>query len=233
MKNIRLLINLYPIDKGERLDELILCLKNNISNPLISEIVVLDEGFPRPKLLQNPKVTVQPISSRLDFTDFYDHLAPNGFNLISNNDIWFDSSLKKLASLNPGPYDLLCLTRTEADGRLYKDGKGDTQDSWLFIGKPEPLKNCTFPMGKPGCENHLAFLFFMAGYRVLNPAKVITTRHEHKTQTRNYNSADRIPGPYLQTQPVGQLQFHVCRLLLKLIQKARVLRIKTLPPDTD
>jgi hypothetical protein len=228
MKKIRLLINLYPMDAGERLDEIALCLNKNIANPLISEVVVLDEGFPKPELLEAPDVSVIRIDRRPDFADYCTHLSPDGFNLLSNNDIWFDDSLGKINWLGIGPYDLLCLTRREADGSLYRAGKGVTQDAWIFRGRAEPLKDCTFPMGIPGCENRLAFLFFCKQYRVLNPARVIAARHEHRSQSRSYKAADRIPGHYLLTRPVGLLQFHFFRMLLRLIQSARILRIKDL-----
>lgn len=226
MKKIRLLINLYPMDEGERLEEIATCVRKNIENPVISEIVVLDEGFPKQEPLQNSKVQVVRIESRPDFADYFDHLSPDGINILSNNDIWFDDSLKKLSLLNPGPYDLLTLTRTEAGGKLYKAEQADAQDSWIFLGKAEPLKNCTFPMGIPGCENRLAFLFFAKRYRVLNPAKVLRTHHEHASQQRGYQNAERIAGHYLLTRPVGLLGFHFYRMLLRLIQRTRILRVK-------
>ena len=229
MKKIRLLVNLYPMDEGERLDELSTCLQKNISNPLISEIVVLDEGFPKSDLLSNPKVQIHPISNRPNFSDFYDHLSSDGVNLISNNDIWFDESLKNVSWLALNPYDLICLTRREPNGTLYKSEKGDAQDSWLFLGKPNPLKSCDFSMGIPGCENRLAFLFFMKRYRALNPSKIIRTHHEHQSGNRTYQSADRIQGPYLFSKPVGLLQFHLCRLILKFLQGSRILLVKGLP----
>ncbi len=230
-KKIRLLINLYSMEEGERLDEIAVCLRNNIANPHISEVVVLDEGFPRQELLKDPKVQVVSIHSRPDFSAYIQYLNPEGFNLLSNNDIWFDDSLQKIKWLNPGPYDLLSLTRREADGKLYKADQGDAQDSWLFFGQAEPLKDCTFPMGIPGCENRLAFLFFSKRYRVLNPSRCIQTHHEHRSGNRGYQSADRIAGPYLLSRPVGLLQFHFFRLLLKLLQKARIQRVKELPQN--
>jgi len=229
MKNIRLLINLYPTEPGERLDEISLCLRNNISNPWISEIVVLDEGFPKKELLRDAKVQIHPISQRPNFSDFYDHLDPVGINLISNNDIWFDKSLKKISWLGLNRYDLICLTRREPDGTLYKPEKGDAQDSWIFFDKPEPLKSCNFPMGIPGCENRLAFLFFIKRYRALNPSKVIRAMHEHRSGNRSYQSANRIQGPYLFSKPVGLVAFHFWRLILKFLQGFRILLVKELP----
>ncbi len=226
MNKIRLLINLYPMDAGPRLEEITFCLRSNMANRAISEIIVLDEGFPNRDLLENSKVTVVRIDSRPGFSAYYDELSPDALNLLANNDIRFDSTLKKLKWLALGRYDLLCLTRTEADGRLYKAGKGDTQDAWLFLGKAGPLRACAFPMGIPGCENRLAFEFFAARYRVLNPSRLVRAHHEHRSQTRSYREAQRIPGPYLMTRPIGLVGFHFYRLLLRLLQKSRILRVK-------
>lgn len=234
MKSIRLLINLYPMEAGDRLEEIAACLSLNLANPLISEIVVLDEGFPRQELLQNSKVTVQKIGSRPDFAGYYDRLSPDGLNVLANNDIWFDRTLGRLRWLASGPYDLLCLSRREADGTLCKSKEGDAQDAWIFYGQAAPLKECTFPMGIPGCENRLAFEFFAKRYRVLNPSRVIRAHHEHRSQSRSYEESQRVPGPYLLSRPVGLLQFHFFRTLLKFIQTARILRVKELPkPDAD
>jgi len=231
-KKIRLLINLYPVSDPGRLEELQLCLIKNISNPFISEIIVLDEGFQTNELLADPKVRVYPISRRPDFSDFYDYLDPDGYNLISNNDIWFDQSLRKVKWLCPGRYDLLGLTRTEPDGALFREGNGDSQDSWLFFGKAEPLKSCTFSMGMPGCENRLAMLFFKKRYRVLNPSRIIRTRHQHISNQRSYVRTDRLSGDYLLTKPVGLLQFHFFRLVLKLLQRSKILVVKNISdPD--
>ncbi len=227
-KKTRLLINLYPVQDTARLQELTRCLQQNISNPRIDEIIVLDEGFQDKELLSNPKVRSVPVAQRPTFADFYDHLLPDGYNLLSNNDIRFNQSLSRLRLLCPGRYDLLVLTRTEPDDTLYRGDKGDSQDSWLFYGKAEPLKNCNFSMGIPGCENRLALLFFKKRYRVLNPSLVIRTEHQHLSNQRSYVLTDRLSGDYLLTKPVGLLQFHFFRLVLKLLQRSKILIVKNI-----
>ncbi len=232
-KKIQLLINLYPINDAARQAEIADCLKRNIANPFISEIIVLDEGFQKKELLDYPKVKVHPISGRPTFTDFYDHLSPIRFNLMSNNDIWFDRSLGRIRWLLLNRYDLLGLTRTEPDGALYRGATGDSQDSWLFYGKAAPLKECTFSMGMPGCENRLAFLFFRKRYRVLNPSRLIKARHAHLSNSRSYQTVDRIPGDYLSTRPVGLLRFHFFRLILKILQHSKILVVKDIQSTSN
>lgn len=232
MRKIRLLINLYPVNDAARLEEIASCLSRNIANPFISEIVVLDEGFQKKEMLGHPKVRVCPISGRPTFASFYDHLHPDGFNLLANNDIWFDQSLGRIQWLFLNPYDLLGLTRTEPDGTLYREKTGDSQDAWLFYGQALPLKGCNFSMGIPGCENRLSFLFFRERYRVLNPSRLIEARHAHQSGNRSYQQIDRIRGDYLSTRPVGLLRFHFFRLILKLLQRSKILIVKEISdPD--
>ena len=228
MQKIRLLINLYPMAEGKRLDEVSTCVRSHVENPYISEIVILDEGFPNQELLLHPKITRHIQVGRPMFADYYDHLSSKGLNMLSNNDIRFDATLKKISWLKLSPYDLLALARHEAGEKLFKPKEGDAQDTWIFRGKAEPLKNCHFPMGIPGCENRLAFLFFAKRYRVLNPARLIHTHHEHASQERSYKDVDRVQGHYLLTRPIGLIKFHVFRLLLKQIQRAEILRVKDL-----
>lgn len=227
---VRLLINLYPSADRERLEEIKSCLEINLANRFIHRVTVLDEGFPDRELLAHPKIDLRPIQSRPAFRDFYEALDPDGFNLLSNNDIAFDSTLGALRLLRPGPYDLLVLSRREADGKLFRENKGDSQDSWLFHGRAAPLKECPFTMGVPGCENRLAFLFFRNRYRVLNPARCIRAQHLHASNARPYKPTDRLAGDYLSTRPVGLLGFHFFRLLLKLLQARKILIVKTLDP---
>ena len=228
MQTIRLFINLYPMDEGDRLEEIATCLRHNLANRWISEIVVLNEGFPKEALLQHDKVRSISIQNRPPFSEYHQHLAPQGITILSNNDIWFDNSLRKLSFLHLTPYDLLALTRRETDGALYKPKEADAQDSWIFKGPADPLKDCTFPMGIPGCENRLAFLFFAKRFRVLNPSKVIHTHHEHASQQRGYQNENRVAGDYLLTRPVGFAGFHFYRLILTLLQRTRILRVKNL-----
>lgn len=224
--SIRLLISLYPLKPGERLDEIAACLRRNLDHPLIGGVTVLDEGFPFQELLDHPKVTRCPMESRPDFSDFYAHLDPAGFNLLANNDIYFDRTLGRLRWLLPGRDDLIVLTRTEPGGGLCRERTGDSQDAWIVRGRPEPLRECSFPMGFPGCENRLSFLFFRQGWRVLNPARLIRARHLHCSGNRTYTRSNRIPGEYLSTRPVGLIGFHLVRLTLRTLHRFRLLRVK-------
>ena len=70
---------------------------------------------------------------------------------------------------------VLCLSRHDVceDGALQFDSHVATlsQDVWAFRA-PLPKVDAQFLMGKPGCDNRIAYEFRKAGMRVNNPAYV-------------------------------------------------------------
>ena len=93
--------SLFPQRYAKRAAELETCLRRNLENPLISRITVLDEGAGW-DLLQHPKVRRIPTRARPRFADFLPHLEANATNVISNNDIHFDDSLRRPAGADQG-----------------------------------------------------------------------------------------------------------------------------------
>ena len=73
------------------------------------------------------------------------------------------------------PFAVLCLSRHDVceDGALQFDSHVATlsQDVWAFR-PPLPKVGAQFLMGKPGCDNRIAYEFRKAGMRVNNPAYV-------------------------------------------------------------
>jgi hypothetical protein len=218
---ITLYISLYPIDSIKRKDDIVRALQYNISNKFIHSIVILNEGFDDP-ILHSPKIKLVSIKARPVFSTFFDYLNIDSINIIANNDIRFDHSLRYLKLLFLKKADLLSLTRIEKNGQLLRQTEGDTQDAWIFKGKPNCLKQCDFSMGKLGCDTRLNYLFYKGGYRVLNPSKLISIFHEHTPPFSNHLESERIEDPYLFTKPVGLWTFHMNRILLYYFIKNRV-----------
>ena len=80
-----------------------------------------------------------------------------------------------------------------------------SQDVWAFKA-PLPKVDAKFLMGKPGCDNRIAYEFRRAGLRVNNPAYSIMAAHLHMSQKRNYtHGKDTVPGPYALVVPVVAL----------------------------
>lgn len=58
-----------------------------------------------------------------------------------------------------------------------------------------------FQLGKPGCDNRIAYLFKDAGLLPINPCKKIKSYHYHSSGFRTYTQKERIPRPYLLVPP--------------------------------
>lgn len=219
--------SLYPEKNEFRKNEILVSLKNNINNKNIDKIVILNEGFDD-DIINNKKITNIPTSQRPTFAYFEQFLDENAINIITNNDIWFDNSLSKLKWFSLAKGDFLSLTRTEKDGQLFRETVGDSQDTWIFLGKPLPLKKCNFYLGKLGCDNKINYIFYKGGYRVLNPSKSIKTYHEHLSNHRTYTEAERITGEYLFAHPINFFQFQIARLVLRKLNSMRLNHIENL-----
>jgi len=215
---INLYISIYPLSDQNRQEEIIHCLRKNISNSSIDQIIVLNEGV-QYSILQSSKIKNVLLEKRPLFSDFFKYLENDSINIISNNDIIFPPDLKKIKYLRLRNADALSLTRYEPNGALIRSVEADSQDVWIFRGKPRCLQNADFYMGIPGCDSRLNFIFYEGGYRVLNPSKFIRCLHTHHTEKRNYVESDRIKGVYLLLKPIGFMEYYIFRILLYCIRR--------------
>jgi len=54
-----------------------------------------------------------------------------------------------------------------------------------------------FALGRPGCDNRLAWLLENAGYELFNDPLTVKTYHVHRSQRRSYNNkTDMVKGPW-------------------------------------
>jgi hypothetical protein len=217
---MNLYISLHPVNDSLRADEINTCLKLNTENSVLKKVFALNEGFVT-TMLEHPKVSEISTSCRPNFSHFYDLLDSDSWNIIANNDIYFDETLSYIKMLNLTKGDFLALTRKEVNGELFRSQIGDSQDVWIFFGKPEILKIFNFYMGIPGCDNVMAYKFYESGYRVCNPAKIINCWHIHSASSRGYSEMDRLHGMYLLLKPVGFIGFHYRRFVLWIYNKIK------------
>jgi hypothetical protein len=80
------------------------------------------------------------------------------------------------------------------------------QDTWIYhsnfnINKSQQLIT-DFELGKPGCDNHINYIFAILGYKIYNEPYYIKTYHNHKSNFRTYNETMRVPSPYVFITPV-------------------------------
>jgi len=211
------LITSYYIDKNkERQLEIDECLKNNIDNVYIDEILLLCESLPN---IKHRKIKIIE-TNRPTFKNFLFYINKNtsedDINILANTDIFFDDSLNDLKQFSIEG-KILCLLRWERN----KNGKSeikikrsDCQDSWVFKGKINTNDMwLDFHMGKLGCDNRICYEFKQAGYKLENPCFLIQSHHLHNTQIRNYketlvgqkehkNNKDVVPPPYEWVTPI-------------------------------
>ncbi len=192
-----LLTTFYKESNVARLNEYKLCLEYNILNPFIYEIHVFYENMHKvepEKFLLHPKVKLHNYDYDKNgdllfrhYIDFANNNLKDTVVIISNTDIYFDDSLKKLYD-----YDLagkvLALTRYN-DGRYgfldekYWSRNTLSQDSWIFKA---PIRgfDSNIVIGWLGSDNRIAYEMSKSGLEVTNPSLDIKTWHIHKSSVR-------------------------------------------------
>ena len=188
MRNINLFVNWF--DHPERGPEFDYCLKRNLA---IFDRVINLKGRPT-------------FNQFLDVAKRFN----KDVNVIANLDIYFDETIRLSGWIAEN--EIYCLTRWEDDGignvisfadKHYGHPGDWSQDAWIFTGIPDI--NLDFCMGEPGCDNHIAYLFTEAGYKVTNPSMTIKAIHIHNIDRDASRSRSRVgDGKYLNV-PITKL----------------------------
>jgi hypothetical protein len=202
---IRLFQSYFRHPDPERDAELQECLRRNLECPALAELHLLIE--PGDTAPEHPLVRAHPVGGRPTFSDFFrlinETVGPRDVTLIANSDVYLDADGVRRAARCLAPWQCYALSRWDVreDGSAVLYDEPRSQDTWMFRG-PIRLPAADFPLGKPGCDNRLAYLLETGPYRVFNPSRDVKTFHLHLTGIRNYSdTTDRIPGPYFHPRP--------------------------------
>lgn len=221
--SIQLIVQYYLCADPARQEEIDTCLRNNLTNPLISTIHLLtEEDFDFDQFPNANKIVQTVIGERLTFEAafLYANAADPEGNLVwilSNADIYFDDTLRLVEWQNlDGVVYALTRHDVQADGTIklvdasFAHG---CQDVWIFRS-PLPLNKMftQFYLGIPGCDNRIAYELIQAGMVTLNPCLQITALHmdlasgvglEEKTalyvasgNDESYQAGRVVPPPY-------------------------------------
>lgn len=190
----------YYIDKNkDRQEELNSCIIKNID--VFDSIIVVsskkDADLLMSKVDKDKKAKVVKVECevRPSFSDYFVLIsvfnAKENLNVIANLDIIFEKEMLIAAEdYVKSEKTLNCLALTRWDikpsGEAEFYNHADSQDVWIFQGDVDTIAEADFPLGKPGCDNKIAFLLEKAGYNVLNPSLTIKTFHKHLVEVRNY-----------------------------------------------
>ena len=165
---------------------------------------------------KSPKIKQFKLSRRMQFQDAFALIESEnirGYIVIANADIYFDSSLQNIYGLQLEKHKRLLAqlrydlpTKHSSTHRPLLFGpRPDSQDCWIFHSTHNPLEGdrgvFNFPFGKSGCDNKVAYLFAALGFEVCNDPIVVKSYHIHRTEIRDYNPNDKVPGPYLLIGP--------------------------------
>ena len=101
----------------------------------------------------------------------------------------FSLSRYEVTSVNP-----IITSNTSNDGKIYP--RQDSQDCWIFKGKPNQGMDIDFRFGTPGCDNRFSYELAVGGYNVTGPVSKIHVLHYHKSNIRTYSSNDYVHGNY-------------------------------------
>ena len=209
MPQIHLYTTIYTESKPERKQELERCLHNNLVNPCIASVTVLNEGADLSQF-HSAKLSRIEITARPTYQDFMIHINknsnPEDIHIIANTDIYFDEQIAvlKYLYLVDTCFALSRWDTTEVKTPQLYD-HNDSQDVWIFKGQIKPSLKANFPLGVPRCDNRLMYELQEAGYQVLNPAYSIKSFHVHKGQRALVYTEDdniyKIPPPYRYLYP--------------------------------
>ena len=218
---IYLIQQFFIHNDAERQNEIKRCLQYNCSNKAIDKIILLNEKIYSSKELgvDDPKIEQVDIRERLSFKKVFEYVSnlPNAYIILSNSDIFFNLSLKRLKVSNMVENKkIYTLLRYEYNGysnlkdcRIFGP-RPDSQDTWIWHSKwkitENILKTFNFNLGMPGCDNKLTYLLSVAGFMCHNEPQWIHSYHYHKSNLRNYGNSgtkNSVNGPYYAIFPTG------------------------------
>lgn len=202
--------------------EILKCLEFNLSNSLIDTIYLItekyysDEDMNIVNNLNKSKVIQINIGQRMKYSDAFDIIESNSINgyiIVANSDIFFDSTLVNLYTsglhINKKIFSQLRFeyTNTDLSACSIFGPRGDSQDTWIFHSNNNISKPCrklfNFQLGIPACDNHILYLFMILGYKVHNEPYLIKTYHNHQTEVRTYDeTTTRVVKPWIRLMPI-------------------------------
>lgn len=194
--SLNLLVNYY-IDKNiERQTELDFCLSENINSGLFDNIFVFSDTEFKSEFANVFYVK----SERPTYNDYFDFAnlktKKDDIWILSNTDIIFNDTIKKVLSINL-KNTILALSRNDCI-------RPDSQDVWIWQNEIRKPFECNFNLGIAGCDNRIAYLMNERGYNVINPCSIIKVEHIHKSNVRNYikdGVVERLLPPYRLVNP--------------------------------
>jgi hypothetical protein len=181
---------------GERNNELQLCLKHNLENPVIEKIhLYIDDNEALKYIisLNNPKINIIGVGVKPLYSDLFgygnSHLQ-NKICMVSNSDIYLhECDINILNRLNE-QNTVFSLTRYEHDMSCPLIDKYEgSHDSFLFKSPINStlLKNIQHVQHVWGAENVVLYELNKINMKIYNPCYQVKIVHLHKSDLREEN----------------------------------------------
>lgn len=191
-----LFVPYYMNASADRQLEIDGCLEANVRCDAISRIILMIDDGSEPKIT-SPKIEISRTIGRPTYQRWVDlsrQISYPCISVLANSDISFDKSARLFEEcFNNDRPSFVALTRRDQDnGKLIPHPNPHwSQDVWA-LKFPAHISEqlfgaLNFPLGVPRCDNRVAYLFKMHGWRVVNPFHDIVATHIHETQMRNYD----------------------------------------------
>lgn len=200
---MHLFVEYYVDVSEERQRELDLCMHKNLQNQNFASVNVFGRTADLHKLPDYPNTVKYVRDERMKYSDFFSYanmLKEGSLCVIANADIYFDDTLSYLKTHDMKDV-FIALTRWDvtAKGESVFMNRPDSADAWVFQTpiSERAVSGADFSLGRPGCDNRLAYVMKHSGYTLENPSLTIVTHHLHLTNKRNYTTEDRVAGPYV------------------------------------
>jgi hypothetical protein len=202
----------YVPSQSKRAKEIDICLRKNIENNLIDEIVLLNESDLSHKYKYSSKIKQVVIGKRLFYDDVIrwvnESVDSNTIVVFANADIYTDTTLRNLYSTNLDN-TFLALLRYEG-GKIFGP-RADSQDTWVITSDSVKQRSTQwnydslhFSFGVSGCDNAITCEMLRMKYLVVNPALTIQTHHVHDSEIRTYDKDEIVDkSVYLYIEPTG------------------------------
>ena len=187
--NVILITQYYETDDTQRSKENTICLINNILNPCINKIHLLNEklynldhifkSLDKTNRINNfrEKVKQHVIEKRMTFHDsmaFANKFCKNSIIIVANLDIFFDEDLNKLQTydftnlfLSLSRFDLLDDYNFDGNNQITKfkyDGPLgnpciDSHDAWIFKSPIKMTNESKIMLGANGCDTIINYIY--------------------------------------------------------------------------
>lgn len=200
---VNLYFSYYTDKNKQRQQELEKCLEINLSNPLFSKIIIIDESENKEfnktikTIIDKYQIKI-PIfiintKNRYKFCDFFNtankyFTKDSDINILINSDIILG---KGFNDIKLSENQIICLSRynINKDHTISVDIGGGSHDCWIWKGKikgGDDKSIGNFYTGKFLCDGVLANQLYDKGYSLKNPLKGLFIYHYHISEVRHY-----------------------------------------------